>query len=234
MSEAVAERGTSGLGSAALTGLNGAMAVLCVLMALFVAVIAVLLFLLGVSEAIHWPQVGMRWSGPGWELHGAPALVTVNSDVCTSTAGHEVCRRVSSTHVAAVAFNVDSLVTLACAVIFILPLSALIYGLAQAAACFAALARRRWFDRRTITHLRDFAVGGLVFLAIRPVVNPVVLALNAGWGSLRHMTVTGGGFSMDLGPIPTLLTVVYATLLALITAVLAHARSVAEDHAQIV
>ena len=225
------------LGSAALAWLNMALALLCGFTAGFLAVLCAGLLLVAASIATGSPRGGFDVSSPGdvFHFHVTPATKTVNyPQTCTVALGRRTCSRVTRTSL--MPPDAGSLITAVALLSMIVPPAALVYGFGHAAACFAALARRRWFDRRTITHLRDFALGGLAFLAWWPLSLPLARSIgdiSAIWlprGAIR----TPGTSGFDLGPVPTLLTVAYALLLAVITAVLAHARKVAEDHAQIV
>ena len=234
MSALSVETGSQSLGSVALTWLNGAMSILCCCMALFVGALAAGALIIGISGATGWPQGGFNWSSAVGGMHVVPRTVTGTPDVCTTPAGGPACRTVSHSHLAPPVLDADALIFIFGFAIVVLPLIALVYGLVHAAGCFTALAQRRWFARRTITHLRDFALGGVVYLALQPLAIPFAKWLNTALGAWLLHSSTKAAYNVDLGPVPTMLTIVYATLLALITAVLAHARSVAEDHAQIV
>jgi hypothetical protein len=124
------------------------------------------------------------------------------------------------------------------------PLAALVFGLVEACRCFINLARGRFFDRGTVSLLRNFAFGGLVFVLLYP--NRQTVAEFVGQlidGAInqahRGVTVHHGVLPIDVGLTPggtvsNVLIVVYALALTVMAAVMAKAAAVAEDHAQIV
>ena len=235
---AVAEtrRASERVGVTALGVVNSVMAALCGSVAGFLALLCAGFLLAIVSGIIGWPRTGLDIAPPGgfMHFHLAPGTTTVNYDTCKTFAGHQTCTRV--THTAIKSPDIGNLIDGLAMSIIVLPIAALVYGLTQAAACFLSLARRRWFEERTITHLRNFALGGLVFLVATPAAPPLarlISSVSILWLP-RWAKVNPGNFNLDLAPLPTLLTGVYAIALAVITVVLAHARKVAEDHAQIV
>ena len=225
------------LRSAGLAWLNGGMAILCAASALVPVLMAAALLFLQVAQATHWPPGGLHLSHPWLQADIRYGTETVGRACPPASPGATPCRPWSETHPAPAPRLVDDLTMFAGFLPLLLPLLALAWGLAHAALCFRALAQRRWFARSTITHLRDFALGGLVFLALWPgatdLARTVATALDRAFNpqATVHASFV---FNANLGPLPPFLTVIYAVALAVITAVLAHARKVAEDHAQIV
>ena len=176
MSAVLHSEQTNRLRQVGLTALNGAMAIVCGLLAVMVAALAAGVLAISLSTATGWPRGGYDLSSGLGAAHVDPGAVKVmtGSDTCTVAAGRRTCKHVTYTRTrpAPAGVTAERLVFAVAFIAILTPLVALSFGLGHAAACFTALARRRWFERRTITHLRNFALGGLVFLALWPVATP--------------------------------------------------------------
>ena len=145
--------------------------------------------------------------------------------------------------------------TFAPAVLWTIPMAALAYGLFQAGRCFARLARRAYFAPETVRALRNFAMAGLFFVVVFPLLPWIHGAVTQFIFStdtfLRHTIFKPApgvffSFSMPLGYTPPVfavnaqtsfsgvLTAVYAFTVAILAAVMSRASTLARDHAQII
>jgi hypothetical protein len=237
-----------------LFSLNGAMALFCGLMAvlfgLFLAIFLVgsIIVQLGLAPD---GNCSWNWGKPGAattahaeaRLTQTPATVT-NTTCETINGGKLACKtatrpmRPEDVKPDLVRDVLNWLYIPICTV----PLAALVFGLAQASACFVGLARGRYFERTTVRQLRNFALGGLIFMLVFPNVNAIgdsivggvdmiVNALEPKGVSVHHAT---GRTSFDIAGFAAALPVIYALTLSVIAWVMAKAAAIAEDHAQIV
>ncbi len=132
-----------------------------------------------------------------------------------------------------------------------LPVFLLAIGLVEAARCLNGLAQGRYFSADTVTHLRNFAIAGLLYVLLTPCM-PAVANLFCNiviwidtlivrtWPPHHPYTVSMptsfeanavvGGVRMFSG----FLIGLYAFTLAIIATVMARASAVVEDHAEII
>lgn len=119
------------------------------------------------------------------------------------------------------------------------PLAALAYGLLQACACFAEIARGRLLAQRTVRRLIRFSLAGLIFVLFAPQAGR--LAGFVADGAYKMMSLIAGEKSFSFSSYTThyigmhgMLSVVYAVTLTIIAVIMAKASTIADDHAQIV
>lgn len=108
------------------------------------------------------------------------------------------------------------------------PLVCLVWGLLQARRCFQAFAAGRFFTAEGIYGLRGFAMALFASALLRPVAGAalsVLLSWGAGVGK-RALVISLGS--------DTLLSLLFAGMIVIITWVMTEARSLADENAQFV
>ena len=136
-----------------------------------------------------------------------------------------------------------------------IPMGTLAYGLFQAGACFAALGQRAYFAPKTVGYLRNFALAGLLFVVMFPMlpwlhglVTHLIFSTDillkqtlfkppagTAWafstpGAYTPPTVTAGGRNA----FSEVLMAIYAFTVAILATVMSRASTLANDHAQII
>lgn len=132
-----------------------------------------------------------------------------------------------------------------------LPVFLLAMGLLEAARCLNGLAGARYFNADTVTHLRNFAIAGLLYVVLTPcmpafanvfctVVTWIDTLIVKAWPPHHPYTVAMptsfeanavvGGIAIFSG----FLIGLYAFTLAVIAIVMAKASAIVEDHAEII
>jgi len=226
-----------------LLGLNGFMACFC---ALFAAVLAAMIggvLLLSSLAAVVGPG---HWSTSWFDFKVAASSGSVTVRTCIENAGKQTCTnetrplRPDEIKPDPIGATLGAISTL----FGLVSLSILTFGLANASGCFINLARGRFFDRRTVRSLRNFAMGGLMFVLVFPnrdaLGTAAVQVVDRVMNQLNPSVVVHHGVGHDFfaiapfGTISDALIIVYALTLTTMAAVMAKAATVAEDHAQIV
>lgn len=113
------------------------------------------------------------------------------------------------------------------AVVSLLPLAALIFGLISARACFLALAGGEVFSQASVRGLRGFAFWLLVSALLQPLAGmalSVLLSLGSGGPGQLAISVSSD----------TLLALLFSGMVLVITTVMSEAVDIADDNAQIV
>lgn len=109
-----------------------------------------------------------------------------------------------------------------------IPLACLVWGLLHARRCFGAFASGHFFTAEAVYGLRGFAIGLFASALLRPLAGAalsVLLSWDAGPG-MRTLSVTVGS--------DTLLSLLFAGMVVVITWVMAEARGLADENAQFV
>jgi len=131
------------------------------------------------------------------------------------------------------------------------PVFLLALGLIEAASCLTGLSAARYFDAATVGHLRNFAVTGLLYVLLTPLMPALanlfctaVIWIDAvilkAWPSHRpYIFSMPTSFEADaaVGGIKTFssfLVCLYAFTLTVIATVMAKASAIIEDHAEII
>ncbi|MCV0398114.1 MAG: DUF2975 domain-containing protein [Rhizobiaceae bacterium] len=110
--------------------------------------------------------------------------------------------------------------------ISMIPVGILIFGLVYARQCFLAFADGEIFSRRAVGRLRAFAIAVAASAALKPVAG-AALSVLLSWNG------EGGSVALRLGS-DTLLTLIFAGLVAVIAWVMAEAVAISEENAQFV
>lgn len=112
--------------------------------------------------------------------------------------------------------------------ISMMPLAALIYGLMQARRCFTEFAGGRIFSMRTVGGLRAFSIAIAVSALLKPLAGAALSLL------LSSTAVSGGRtLALAVGS-DTLLTLLFAGMVAVIAWVMTDAVALADENAQFV
>jgi hypothetical protein len=117
---------------------------------------------------------------------------------------------------------------LAAIVISAAPLSCLVWGLVQARRCFGAFAVGRFFAAEAVYGLRGFAIALFASALLWPIAGAALsVLLSWGAGAGKRALVIGVGSD-------TLLSLLFAGMIVIITWVMTEARSIADENAQFV
>ncbi len=112
--------------------------------------------------------------------------------------------------------------------ISMIPLSALIYGLMQARRCFTEFASGRIFSMQTVGGLKAFSIAIAVSALLKPLAGAALSLL------LSSVVVSGGRtLALTVGS-DTLLTLLFAGMVAVIAWVMTDAVALADENAQFV
>lgn len=113
-------------------------------------------------------------------------------------------------------------------VISMIPLSALLYGLMQARRCFTEFAGGRIFSMQTVGGLKTFSIAIAVSALLKPLAGAALSLL------LSSNTVSGGRTVVLAVGSDTLLTLLFAGMVAIIAWVMTDAVALADENAQFV
>ncbi len=113
-------------------------------------------------------------------------------------------------------------------VISMIPLSALIFGLMQARRCFTEFAGGRIFSMQTVSALKAFSIAIAVSAVLKPLAGAALSLLlsSAAVSGRRTLALTVGS--------DTLLTLLFAGMVAVIAWVMTDAVAIADENAQFV
>lgn len=112
--------------------------------------------------------------------------------------------------------------------IAVIPLAALVYGLVAARRCFSACAAGRVFSREATGGLRAFAFAVALSALLKPLAGAALsLAFSAAGSSRQHSLVLAVGSD-------TLLSLLFAGMVALIAWIISEASEIADENQQFV
>ncbi|MBI1682201.1 hypothetical protein [Caulobacter hibisci] len=211
----------------ALRGFSGLMAGVCGLASVVLATVIVICF-----AAI------MRTMTTGEPLHWDPnrnISVSIESTYKDCPSGSAECKTITGSSMPK--SGVPAMMGIA---LVMLPSAILAYAFGQGAACFFSLARGRYLQRKTVTHLTHFALAGLIFVLASPFAELLGQAAASLMDGLVEL-LTHQPVETELNVIkatfkgaPGFLSGVYAVAMTIIALIMVRASRIAEDHAQIV